>query len=287
MNVSVTYLPNTSSHAWLMQLERSNQQSIGPLVYPLPQAKKAFAVRIEQFVGFAFEPRARFEHTGASPPLLTWNDIGVFAPLGPLPLHTTEDMLSASRTQVLASFVSAITQRLFHIYYQSWVSLRPEHERAMPFDRFQQLLQVMSGSHSIAQASHLAAHKPTLTQLPLLVARHMRLKIEVRRKPWIRISNDQACRLGRSKIGSSILGTHVCVAGNGDVHVAAYPRSAKDFLELRSRTSARRKELDRILNLCIGDGTPISIEIYTPAENWQGKLGKARLGETKLQAKKK
>jgi predicted component of type VI protein secretion system len=282
MSTQVTLMSNMSSHAWLSQWEKTHKRYIGPRAYPLPPPSKAFHVQIRQAIGFGTDPCARFESKTNQADCLTWLDFGLFAPLGPLPMQLTEEMLLLSRSELLSKFVNAITQRMFHFYYQSWSALRPEHEFDVSTNSFSALTKLLSGYDSQPPWVHLAWLKPTVAQLPIIVERYLGLTLKVIRQGVRRVRNDMAYRLGASRLGEQLLGQQLSVWGHGKVQLFAYPQTLQSFASLRKLRSDDRIQLMRLVHLCVHPHSDVSLQVVAPQHVGRCSLGTSRLGVSQL-----
>jgi predicted component of type VI protein secretion system len=191
-------------------------------------------------------------------------------------------MLLLSRSELLSEFVNAITQRMFHFYYQSWSALRPELEFDVSTNSFSALTKLLSGYDSQPPWVHLAWLKPTVAQLPIIVERHLGLTLKVIRQGVRRVRNDMAYRLGASRLGEQLLGQQLSVWGHGKVQLFAYPQTLQSFASLRKLRSDDRIQLMRLVHLCVHPHSDVSLQVVAPQHVGRCSLGTSKLGVSQL-----
>lgn len=283
MSNSDTVFPNVGTHAWLHRLERNQGVRLGDSGgYPLPKPEHAFAVQIEQRLGFNSEPRAMWcPAKNAAPPKLTWGDFGVFAPLGPLPEHLTETLLQAAGGARLRQLVNGLLQRLAHLYYRSWAQLRPECEIGRPDDRFTELLGVLAGAPG-TNVPQLPSHQPPVHQLPQLAWAIFGISVRVERSAVTRLAQPKPPTLGAARLGHDRLGRHVVVFGLGGMRLWIRPQSAADFAAWSDHRHTHRQRFGQFVRQFLPVGAHCDIRVQTPADMPKAHLGRSPLGRSCL-----
>jgi predicted component of type VI protein secretion system len=283
MSNSGTAFPNVGTHAWLHRLERSQGVRLGDWgSYPLSKPANAFAVQIDQRLGFNSEPRAFwYPANDRHPPKLEWNDLGIFAPLGPLPEHLTETLLQSQGGARLHQLVNSLLQRLTHLYYRAWAQLRPECEMGRPDDRFTALLGLMAGSEgpSIPQ---LPSHQPPVHQLPQLAFVLFGISVHMERGMVTRRSQPNPPPLGSARLGHARLGLHVPTFGLGSMRLWIRPQNAADFAAWSNHRHTHRQRFEQFVRQFLPVGAYCDIRVQTPLDMPVAHLNSSALGQTCL-----
>ena len=282
-NSSAVVFPNVGSHAWLHRQERSQQVRLGDHGgYPLPKPTQALTLKIQQRLGFNSEPRAFwYPAKNGEPDQLEWGDLGVFAPLGPLPEHLTESLLQDAGGARVHRLVSELLQRLAQLYYRSWAQLRPECEIGRSDDRFTGLLGVLAGE-SGTRVAQLPNHRPPLHQLPQLALAIFGIVVRIEHPSVTRLQQSAPSALGTARLGYARLGQHLAVFGLGDMRLWMTPKCAADFFAWSDHRHAYRQRFEQFLRQFLPVGARCDIRVQTPIDMPQAQLSQSALGRSCL-----
>ena len=198
----------------------------------------AEAVRLGQDPELDFAPAAvmSFRADARRPPRIGVRFLGLFGPMGPLPLHLTEyarDRLRNHGDASLARFVDVFHHRALLLFYRAWAQCQPTVQADRPGDdQFAKWVSALFGQSPAAfrdadsvpdvakrfVAGHLAA--PTRNAESISKVLRQYFKVPVRVQPyvghWLALRADDCTRLGgpgtrrRAPLGvSAVAGTRV------------------------------------------------------------------------------
>lgn len=201
--------------AVLRQFENLSKQQprLGKALRP-----SAEPLRLGQDPELDFAPAAlmSFKADGARPRLGA-RFLGLFGPMGPLPLHITEyarDRLRNHGDPSFARFADVFHHRTLLLFYRAWAQSQPAVQADRPEDDqfakwvgalFGLAPKTLRGGDSVADAArrHSAGHLARATRNPESIAKVLRqhFDVPVRVEPyvghWLPLRHDDRTRLGR------------------------------------------------------------------------------------------
>lgn len=178
----------------------------------------AEAVRLGQDPELDFAPAAvmSFRSSGSAPPRLGVRFLGLFGPMGPLPLHLTEyarDRLRNHGDATFASFADVFHHRMLLLFYRAWARAQPAVQADRPGDdQFAKWIGAFFGqapapfrrADSVPDAAkcHVSGHLARPTRNAESIAKVLRqyFGVPVRVEPyvghWMRLRDEDRSRLG-------------------------------------------------------------------------------------------
>ena len=175
-------------------------------------------VRLGQDPDLDFAPAAvmSFRANASTPPRIGVRFLGLFGPMGPLPLHLTEyarDRLRNHGDATFARFADVFHHRTLLLFYRAWSQAQPavQADRAAD-DRFAKWISALfgqasapfRGADSVADAAkrHVSGHLARPTRNPESIAKVLRqyFSVPIRVEPyvghWMPLRSDDRSRLG-------------------------------------------------------------------------------------------
>ena len=175
-------------------------------------------VRLGQDPELDFAPAAvmSFRAAAAAPPRIGVRFLGLFGPMGPLPLHLTEyarDRLRNHGDATLARFADVFHHRMLLLFYRAWAQAQPavQADRAND-DRFAKWISALFGqgpapfrnADAVPDAAkrHVSGHLARPTRNAESIAKVLRqyFSVPIRVEPylghWMRLRAEDRSRLG-------------------------------------------------------------------------------------------
>jgi type VI secretion system protein ImpH len=175
-------------------------------------------VRLGQDPELDFAPAAvmSFRAHGNAPPRIGVRFLGLFGPMGPLPLHLTEyarDRLRNHADPTFARFADVFHHRILLLFYRAWAQAQPAVQADRAGDDnfakwvsalFGQGPAALRGADSVADAAkrHVSGHLARPTRNPESIAKVLRqyFSVPIRVEPyvghWMPLRHDDRSRLG-------------------------------------------------------------------------------------------
>lgn len=179
----------------------------------------AEAIRLGQDPELDFAPAnlMSFKHGGSTPPRLAARALGLFGPMGPLPLHMTEyarDRLRNHADPTFARFADVFHHRALSLFYRAWAQSQPAVQADRPDDdQFAKWVSALFGqapaplrkADTVPDAAKrfAAGHLARPTRNPETITKVLRqyFEVPIRIEPyvghWLPLRAEDRSRLGR------------------------------------------------------------------------------------------